>query len=128
MGFFGVGLYNIAIEMAIETSFSVHTAKIAALMFSSGYIGELVYILIAVFARRGGPKKSPYPIENCDSHGNLEDYSTAQIIISMILLVSFLLSLICLSWTPGRKNHEQIAESMRNNKVTSYLGYKLFFP
>lgn len=67
-------LYNVAVELSVETCFPANPSKVSAILFSSGYAGELVYIFIAIFARRN--KKSPYPIENCQSHGNLEDYSS----------------------------------------------------
>jgi hypothetical protein len=73
-GLFGVSLYNIAVEMAVESAFPTNPTKVSALLFASGYAGELIYILAAVFLRRGA-RTQPYPIENCQAHGNLDDYS-----------------------------------------------------
>lgn len=75
LGFFGVGLYNVAVEMAVETNFPLHPAKTASLLFLSAYLGEIAYILVAVFARRSS-RRNPYPIENCHLYTDFEDYSS----------------------------------------------------
>ncbi|KAI6228695.1 MFS domain-containing protein [Aphelenchoides fujianensis] len=121
IGFFGVALIAVGVELSVESMFAQHPAKPTALLFASCAFGELVYTLVAMFGQRGLSRNQlPTPGRRCKLRGSLEDFSVVQIVVSLSLLVFFLLAFVFLRWKPKRnalEKNESISDVFHKNPL-----------